>query len=33
VRFDRLRARKVRVVFTHAGQARSGVSEILVWNE
>jgi hypothetical protein len=33
VRFDRVKASKVRVVFTHAGKARSGVSEILVWNE
>ncbi len=33
VRFDRVKASKVRVVFTHAGKARSGVSEVLVWNE
>ncbi|CAN5437737.1 hypothetical protein BH11PLA2_BH11PLA2_44140 [soil metagenome] len=33
VRFDRLNVSKLRVVFTHAGKARSGVSEILVWNE
>jgi hypothetical protein len=33
VRFDRVNASKVRVVFTHAGKARSGVSEVLVWNE
>jgi hypothetical protein len=33
VRFDRVTAAKVRVVFTHAGKARSGVSELLVWNE
>ncbi len=33
VRFDRVKASKVRVVFTHAGKARNGVSEILVWNE
>ena len=33
VRFDRVTASKVRVVFTNAGQARSGVSEIQVWNE
>ncbi|HSQ55957.1 MAG TPA: discoidin domain-containing protein, partial [Gemmata sp.] len=32
-RFDRVKARKVRVVFTHAGKARSGVSEVLVWND
>jgi hypothetical protein len=23
----------VRVVFTHAGKARSGVSEVFVWND
>ncbi len=33
VRFDRVTAAKVRVLFTHQGQARSGVSEILVWKE
>ena len=33
VRFDRVKASKVRVVFTHAGKARSGVSEIFVWND
>ena len=33
VRFDRVKSSKVRVVFTHAGKARSGVSEMLVWNE
>ena len=33
VRFDRVKAGKVRVVFTHAGKARSGVSELFVWNE
>jgi hypothetical protein len=33
VRFDRVKAGKVRVVFNHAGKARSGVSEILVWDE
>jgi hypothetical protein len=32
-RFDRVKASKVRVVFTHAGKARSGVSELLVWND
>jgi len=26
-------ATKLRVVFAHQGQARSGVSEILVWKE
>jgi len=31
VRLDRVKASKVRVVFTHAGKARSGVSELLVW--
>jgi hypothetical protein len=33
VRFDRVTASKVRVVFTHAGAARSGVSEVFVWPE
>jgi hypothetical protein len=33
VRFDRVKASKVRIVFTHAGKARSGVSEIFVWND
>ena len=33
VRFGRVTASKVRVVFTHAGKARSGVSELFVWNE
>lgn len=33
VTFDRVKASKVRVVFTHAGKARSGVSEIFVWQE
>jgi hypothetical protein len=32
VRFDRVKASKVRLVFTHAGKARSGVSEIFVWS-
>ena len=32
-RFDRVTARKVRVVFTHAGKARSGVTELSVWND
>ena len=33
VRFDGVTAAKVRVVFTHAGKARSGVSEVYVWKE
>ena len=33
VRFSPETASKVRVVFTHAGKARSGVSEIYVWND
>jgi hypothetical protein len=33
VQFDRVRANKVRIVFTHAGKARSGVSELFVWSE
>lgn len=32
-RFDRVKAARVRVVFTHAGRARSGVSELFVWND
>ena len=32
-RFEAVTARKVRVVFTHAGKARSGVTEVLVWRE
>lgn len=31
VRFASVNASKVRVVFTHAGKARSGVSEMFVW--
>ena len=33
IRFDRVAASKVRVVFTHAGRARSGVSELMIWND
>lgn len=33
VTFDPVTASKVRVVFTHQGKARSGVSEIFVWKE
>lgn len=33
VRFARVKASKVRVVFTHAGKARSGVSELFVWGD
>ena len=33
VRFDRVKASKVRVMFTHAGKARSGVSELFVWGD
>jgi len=33
LRFDRVKATRVRVVFTHAGKARSGVSEMFVWND
>lgn len=33
VRFDRVKTSKVRVVFTHAGKARSGVSEMFIWND
>ena len=31
VRFDPATTTRLRVLFTHAGKARSGVSEILVW--
>jgi hypothetical protein len=31
-RFDRVQASKLRVVFTHAARARSGVSEVYVWD-
>lgn len=31
--FDPVTANKVRVLFTHRGKARSGVSEIFVWQE
>jgi hypothetical protein len=30
--FTRVRASKMRVWFQHAGKARSGVTEIFVWN-
>ena len=33
VRFDAVKSSKVRIVFTHQGQSRSGVSEVLVWND
>jgi F5/8 type C domain len=33
VRFKAVTASKVRIVFTHAGKARSGVTEVLVWAE
>jgi hypothetical protein len=33
VRFDPVKTSRVRVVFTHRGKARSGVSEILLWPE
>ena len=33
VRFEPVTAAKVRVVFTHAGKARSGVTEVFVWPE
>ncbi len=31
VKFEQTRTSKIRVVFTHAGKARSGISEIMVW--
>jgi hypothetical protein len=33
VRFEKVTAPKVRVLFTHKGKARSGVTELMVWNE
>ena len=33
ITFNPVKASKVRVVFTHAGKARSGVSEMLIWND
>jgi hypothetical protein len=33
VKFAPVRATKVRIDFTHAGKARSGVTEVLVWKE
>ncbi|MFO0875778.1 MAG: discoidin domain-containing protein [Gemmataceae bacterium] len=33
ITFTPVQASRVRVVFTHAGKARSGVSEIFLWNE
>jgi hypothetical protein len=33
VRFGRVTTSKVRVVFTHAGKARSDLTEILVWDD
>ena len=32
-RFDKVKTTRVRVVFTHQGKARSGVSEVLIWPE
>ena len=32
-RFDPVKSTKTRIVFTHKGQARSGVSEVMIWNE
>ncbi len=31
IRFEKVKTAKVRVVFSHKGKARSGVSEILIW--
>ena len=31
VKFERARTSRIRVVFTHAAKARSGISEIMVW--
>ncbi|MEI6538001.1 MAG: discoidin domain-containing protein [Planctomycetota bacterium] len=32
-RFEPVTSAKVRIVFTHRGQSRSGVSEVLIWND
>ena len=32
-RFEPVTSSKVRIVFTHRGQSRSGVSEVLIWND
>jgi hypothetical protein len=32
-RFDPVQSSKARIVFTHKGQARSGVSEVMIWND
>jgi hypothetical protein len=32
-RFDPVRATKLRIVFTHSGRSRSGVSEVMVWHK
>ena len=32
-KFDRVKADKVRIIFAHAGKARSGVSEVMVWDD
>lgn len=32
-RFDPVKSSKARIVFTHRGQSRSGVSEVMVWND
>jgi hypothetical protein len=31
--FEPITSSKIRLVFTNAGQARSGVTEVMVWNE
>jgi hypothetical protein len=33
VRFDKVTAAKVRLVCTHKGEAKSGVTELEVWND
>ena len=32
-RFDPVKSSKARIVFTHRGQSRSGVSEVSIWND
>lgn len=32
-RFDPVKSSKTRILFTHRGQSRSGVSEVMIWND
>jgi hypothetical protein len=33
VRFDPVKSAKLRIIFTHKGQSRSGVTEVMLWND